>query len=67
MAVPQRFILSVPTDIKREMSDTSGATECFVNGRFSELLQSYIVNYSLSVGSSNYLLTDEPYLQSEKK
>lgn len=67
MATPARFILSIPTDLEEEMSNVSGATQCFVDGKFSKMLQSYMINYSLSVGSSQLLLTDEPYLKSEKK
>jgi len=45
----------VPTNIRDsgKLSDTSSAPECFVNQRFSQKLQAFLVAYVSSV-NSNY-------------
>jgi hypothetical protein len=45
----------VPTNIRDSglLSDTSSAPECFINQRFSQKLQAFLVGYVSSV-NSNY-------------
>lgn len=50
----EQFILrgnSIPTNIVREdlLSNTSEAYNCYVNQQFSALLQTYMVNYVISI------------------
>ena len=60
--IPSRYGISIPEDIKNEMSDNSLAKNCFVKQGFSRALQEYLVDYSLSVNSP-LVMTDYPYNQ----
>ena len=48
-------IQSIPTNMRTPgvMSDTSSAPECFVNQRFSNKLQAFMISYVNSI-TSNY-------------
>lgn len=48
----------IPTNIPELMSPTSSAGECFVNQRFSGMLQAFMVGYVNSI-YSNYSVYEE--------
>lgn len=61
--VPSRYGLSIPKDISPELSPDSLASNCFIGQKFSKSLQEFLVDYSLSIGTSPMIQTDSPYVQ----
>lgn len=58
--IPSRYGLRIPDALKQELSETSQAGKCFIGMNFCRSLQEYLVDYSLTVGSSPVLQTDLP-------
>ena len=56
--VPNRFIISVPTDVQEELSDTSSASKCYSQQKFSRKLQEYLTDYALTTSTTPLVLTD---------
>lgn len=56
--IPKRYEITFPNYFLKFLSNTSSATECFVHGKFSKTLQKFLLDYSISLGITSEVISD---------